>query len=613
MNLRYKNSIQGLLPLLAIALMCGFLVSREGDVLFRAQELSLFLTTPQYFRELCIYPGGALSWLACLATTVFYSPWLAGVMLFVLWAFCAVMLVWLFDLKGWWRLLSLLLPVALLACLTETGYWLYYQKLPGHMMVPTLAVALALACCGIGLRLRKRWPLLAVAFLVLWGCIGYPLLGAWSFLGTALMMWPLKWERKQWPVRIALPIAIGLALIIIVPQVAYEHFYCQTARSQLYLAAMPTFAISEQDFPQYRLPYYAILLALALPMAYTLKPEKLLPKGWQALMVSGLLVLAALYRLSRVWYTDENFHREIRQSLAIEEQDWERVLRIAREPSSTMPTRVMVLNRNLALFKLGRAGSEVFHYREGDTRPNAPWLVRISQVNGKMLYYQYGLENFCYRWCIEQGIETGWNVDGLRLLVKTALLNREDAVARKYIELLKKTLFHRRWATHYEAFLDHPERIAEDPEMEAITHLMEGNDRLDSDHMQVELYLINSLATSSGTDPLRQELNLLCAMLSRDIPLFWARFFEYAPTHASQGIPRHYQEAAYLYGQLERQTVDTSHMPFDEEVRRSYADFMRFNDQCGAMTMEQKKRAFYPLFGKTFYYYYFLVRGLKTL
>ena len=273
----------------------------------------------------------------------------------------------------------------------------------------------------------------------------------------------------------------------------------------------------------------------------------------------------------------------------------------------------MVLNRNLALFKLGRAGSEVFHYREGDTRPNAPWLVRISQVNGKMLYYQYGLENFCYRWCIEQGIDTRWNVDGLRLLVKTALLNREDAVARKYIELLKKTLFHRRWATHYEAFLDHPERIAEDPEMEAITHLMEGNDRLDSDHMQVELYLINSLATSSGTDPLRQELNLLCAMLSRDIPLFWARFFEYAPTHASQGIPRHYQEAAYLYGQLERQTVDTSHMPFDEEVRRSYADFMRFNDQCGAMTMEQKKRAFYPLFGKTFYYYYFLVRGLKTL
>ena len=238
--------------------------------------------------------------------------------------------------------------------------------------------------------------------------------------------------------------------------------------------------------------------------------------------------------------------------------------------------------------------------------------MHISQVNGKSLYYHYGLENFCYRWCVEQGVEVGWNIDGLRLMVKSSLLNGDYDVARKYLGLLGQTRHHRAWARRYSEFLGQPKKIADDAELGLIRRLMDRHDRLDTDRMQVEVYLLDYFAQSGhSSDPLRQELNLLCAMLTRDIPTFWPRFFDYVQTHAQSGIPRHYQEAAFLYGQLEK-TVDTSQMPFDPEVRQTYEDFMRFNDQCGAMTLEQKKAAFRPRFGHTFYYYYFLVRGLKT-
>ena len=53
-------------------------------------------------------------------------------------------------------------------------------------------------------------------------------------------------------------------------------------------------------------------------------------------------------------------------------------------------------------------------------------------------------------------------------------------------------------------------------------------------------------------------------------------------------------------------------IPFDANVKQRYQDFMNFNTQCGSMTEEQKKRAFYPQFGDTFYYFYFLVRNQKT-
>ena len=53
-------------------------------------------------------------------------------------------------------------------------------------------------------------------------------------------------------------------------------------------------------------------------------------------------------------------------------------------------------------------------------------------------------------------------------------------------------------------------------------------------------------------------------------------------------------------------------LPFDESVKQTYSNFMTFNAQCGSMTDEQKKVAFLPQYGDTFYYFYFLRRNQKT-
>ena len=125
------------------------------------------------------------------------------------------------------------------------------------------------------------------------------------------------------------------------------------------------------------------------------------------------------------------------------------------------------------------------------------------------------------------------------------------------------------------------------------------------------MYLLQTFARGNGDDPLFQEMTLICALYMKDIDIFWPRFMKYATMHPHDRMPRHYQEAAYLYGHLENK-VDISHMPFDQQVRDSYDRFMQFNTQCGPMTDEQKAVAFYPQFGDTFFYFYFLVRNQKT-
>jgi len=219
-------------------------------------------------------------------------------------------------------------------------------------------------------------------------------------------------------------------------------------------------------------------------------------------------------------------------------------------------------------------------------------------------------------------------VDVMKYMTKTSLINHDWKVAKKYIDLLRKTRYHREWAERYALMVGHPELMAQDEEMKVIIPMADYGDRLDGDNTLVEMYLLQTFANGRGADKYYQENTLICAMLMKDINLFWPRFHEYINMHQHEEnfrVPTHYQEAAWLYSQLEpnRQSQlwpnltnmeAAQRMPFDDEVKARYAAFMQFNENCNMQRMDesQKKVAFRPQFGDTFYYFYFLMRGQKT-
>ncbi|MBR0274454.1 MAG: hypothetical protein IJQ59_10285 [Bacteroidaceae bacterium] len=647
-----KNKLWFLLLPVLLLIFAIKLVSNESEMLLRAQELNLWLPTGLYWKTLMQYPGGAASWCATYLTQYYYYPWLGTGILCGLWLIISLLLVWCYRLRGPWVALTALVPLALMACFVQTGYWIYYQKLPGHLFVPTVGVLFATLCLAVQRMLddhlpEKAAPWVRLCWMVIVCIVGYPFFGAWALGAIGLLA--AQPSRPIWP-----KMAVAALFIAAVPQIYYQQIFEMTERGFLYVAALPSFRYSHDSFEQYRLPYYAIILAFIILQGVSLilgksvaQPKVSTPLshrrgvggeaspfywrgvGGEAFIVL-LLLFAAIFGVSKAWYRDGNFHKELAMNRAVEELDWERVLTIARDGSSDVkPTRQMVLYKNLALFRLGRAGNEMFTYPEGATPQNAPWKVRITQVGGKLIYYHYGKENFCYRWCMEDGVEFGWKAETLKFMARTSLLNHEWTVARKYLDLLKKTTFHRQWAERYEKLLDTPEAFdletleasakAGKPlldeqamkEFAPILHMMTYPDRLDGDNTLVEMYLLQTFAKGNGDDPLFQEMTLICALIMKDIDLFWPRFMKFATMHPELHMPRHYQEAAYLYGHLEDK-VDISRMPFDQEVRDSYERFMRFNEQCGPMSEEQKAVAFYPQFGGTFYYFYFLVRNQKT-
>ena len=597
-----------LLPLLTLVVVGTALLINESDYLYRAQELNLFLYTPLFLKQLMVASGGFLAWLGSYFTQYFYYPWLGVLLLCGWWGLLMWLLKKTFKIPAKWTA-ALLLPVlTLLVTDVYLGYWLYYMKLRGYFFSATIGISVATALVWAYRSLPAK-VCLRTLFMVLSTALMYPLFGFYALLATALMVviaWRLD-DYKLWQ-RIVDSI-VAIVAIGGVTLLYYRFWFYQTNIVNILWTGLPLFRLSE-DYPLYYIPYYIIGGALTIMAAtYGLCGNTVKkPFLWCLAQVAAVGLMG--YGAWHFWYKDSNFHTELAMERSAQEERWEDILTEFRN-SDEECSRMMWMMKNLALFRLGRAGDELYHYKNGDKAPDAVFPVRMAQAGGKVVYYNYGQLNFCYRWCLEDGGEYGWRVEYLKYMLRCSLLNGELTVAQKYIDILKQTKFHKEWAEKYEPYVKKPSLISKDSGMGPITHLLKVEDVLASDNALIEIFLLNHLSNIQTDDPLLQELVLVSAMQKKDIPTFWRAFFQYAQTHQNVKMPLHFQEAAFLYGNLEHQ-VDISRMPFDKEVPETYQNFMAAAQQYQSMTEAEMKPLMYDRFGATFFFEYFFTRGQKS-
>lgn len=581
----------------------------EYQYLFRVQELSLWLPTKVYFDERMMVPGGLMSYIACFLTQFFYHP-LLGSLLYVALLFLVQRLTLkVYRIPARHALVSLLPAVLILCCSMEAGYWIFQIKTQGYFYSMLVGFLFTLAALRAYRLTSGSMRYLTV---VLIAAAGYPLFGFYALLALlAIAALNIARAEERNTGIILLCIAAAVATPIL-----YYNIYEQTRFANMFTAGMPAFEFSTRDLRTW-IPYILLYL-FPLVMAFIpLKSEKEATgvpasQRGKALLFSGeVLILLALPLC--FWFRDPNFRAEIKMNHHMERLEWRKALDVAKAQKQT-PTRLIVLNRNLSLLKLGRAGDEMYHYLDGGEPAKSPFEIRLMQVGGKMLYYHYARMNFCYRWCLEDAVEYGWKVDYLKYMVKTSLISGEYDLAQKYINTLKKTLFYRGWAEEYQKFVDNPKLIAKDREFAGILPLYQYSDQLDGDNTLVEIYLLNYFAKTynPNSTPMFDEAALMCALTLKDIPTFWSCFARYASSHKS--MPKHYQEAALLYSNLEN-TVDVSKMPFDQSVRIRFQDFMRYSQKHATQGVEndpEAKKKFYERFGNTFWYFYFFIRDVKS-
>ena len=584
--------------LVALLIIAGALLMFESDFLWKLQDQNLFLNTKLFFNEQMVVPGGLLSWMGTYLTQYFYYPWLGTVLL----SLCWLLMMWFtkraFKLSNQWSALTLVPVALLLLTIVDMGYWVYILKLPGHVFVGTLGTT-AVAGLLWAFRALPHYFGLRLIFIVITAILGYPFLGIYG-LGTTLLMGLFIWNLEQPLWQKITGSVLALAGAAFVPQLCYHLVYYQTNLANIYYAALPLFFVTE-EYHAYYLPYYGLALFFVLMVTgeglckhITLgKFQKWIVLGTQVLLVAGLA-----WGVSHFWYKDENFHHELKMQRCIEQNDWQGVVAEGALQQDE-PTRAIVMMRNLALSRLGRQANEMYLYKNGSKRYEAPFDMRLMLCVGPLMYYQYGMLNYCNRLSTEMGVEFGWRVSNLKLLAKCTILNKEDSEARKYLNLLKHTTFYADWA----------EKAREMEELKTVAHMMHYPNMLTSDGGNIEKFLMNRLAECTyADDSYFLEQTLLASLYTKDMGQFWYHFQDYSNLHPKDPMPRYFQEAAYLYGKLEgRPYIDQ--MPFDQSVKQSFESFMQAAERFDDTDVEYAREGL-KAFCHTYYYDYYLMREL---
>ena len=330
-------------------------------------------------------------------------------------------------------------------------------------------------------------------------------------------------------------------------------------------------------------------------------------------MILALLIVGFSYLF---WYNNENFSVENKQNRAMWNEDWKSVAELARIPE--VPTRQVVMNRNIALLKLGRLGNDMFSYPEGSADIEASIPVRLAQTGGKMAYYQYGKFNFCYRWCVEDAVEYGWRIEYLKPAVRSMLLAGEYRLAERYINILKHTLFYADWACEMEKYVQNPETITQNRDFAMPLNMTCYNDYLDVDESYVEAYLTKNMTNASENMSLSYvETALASALTRKDAKSFWFFLNYYVNELQAKSLPKHYQEAVLLFLNVDKgRTVQVPKAFLDKFIsvgtNTKLNRFMQLVSKHKGKTEVEMAPYFEDDFGDSYFYFYFFVRNIKT-
>ena len=608
----------------ALIVVATALLYVESDFLWKVQQYNLFLYSSLFFKQMMTVSGGMLSYLGTFFTQFFYHPWIGVIMLCSWW----LLLMWLvkrtFAVSEKWLVVTLIPAALLLVANMDLGYWIYVMKLHGYFFSSTIGTTAGVALLwGFRKLPEKLW--LRICYVVWVVAAGYPLMGIYALTAAFLMgVWIWRLSRKVTP-NIILS-AITLLAIAAIPLIYYRYVYFQTNIHDIYYTALPIFTITE-TLHAYHIPYYLLAVCfLGFVVAYNptshteqkdvqgkqkAKGSKTKEKSKKPILnwiLQGAILAAITVGVWHFWYKDDNFHHELRMERCIEQADWEGVLEEGKKQDGE-PTRAIVMMHNLALSRLGLQCENMYSFPKGSKKTNTSVPVYMYNTAGRLIYYHYGVMNECHRMCMEEGVEYGWSVELLQYMVRNAIFTNEKQVAKKYLNLLRKTQYYGDWADHMESLINNPELLSSDMETGPITHMLNYADIQSQGDSYVEKNLMTMLSETDSKDPYFQEQAVLGAMWTRNTSNFWARFEQYLNLHPNRPVPRIFQEAAYLFGNMEQLSF-TEELPIDRSVKENFQGFMQMMQQCQGRPNGQQRKYLYQRYGTTYYFEYFFLRDI---
>ena len=621
----FSKSILPVFYSIAFAVLAWyFLYIRNADTMFFMQDRGWWNSTQLFWDSCMSLPGGLLSWTGAYLTQFFYYPALGCTMLILLWILTFGLAKWSFKVANEWSFLLFIPLAALLCSIIQLGYWVYILKSVDYVFYHSLGLFAALLLSVPFWRYlpvkekTQRW--IALAWIPMVAALFYYPLGIYALLAAAIVTInnsKLKIKNdgllQFFTFHFSL-FALLLLTLWLVPLL-------ETSGTTLMRPEQPWtygFQYFELDTLRdcsFEAPFYIVFAAAFLfPFLGKLKAGKLLlSQSLMAVVGAGMFFCLAVRD-----FDDYNFHAELRMQRGVEECRWEDVLREAAKVKGPV-TREMVMFRDIALINRGELCSKRYIYNNESIPPvtmSDSIHLRIADQAADLIYYNYGETIFAIRRAIERCMHYGFSYYTMRMLTQCAIVNGEAKNACKYLRLLSRTTFQKKWADEMQQYVNDFTLMAENEHFRMPLRLYnEGSELVGIDDKYVELTIMKKWMYSMTNDPVAQEVALGCAMMMRDRKCFWSQVQQHYNINPETPFPTHVQEAMlFEVYRMNMQGVNLSFVKFDERVVERYKAFEARLNQYLSQGMNEKQigAALRPEFGDTYMWDYYALRQVQT-
>ena len=571
-----------LIGVLFVVYFLYFALLNRYHILYLEQN-QLFVWNLDFLKEQFSLPGGLPLYLGSFFTQFFISSWI-GAFIYTLNAFAVFVLSFYIFKKHYFENIVLsFVPVWLLAILQSNESFAFGQAAGFLLLLSYFALYVSIN------KSRSRYSL----FFAGWPFF-FLLTGGFSISLVLLCALHEIFFRKE-----------KIRFIITV-------FYIITGILIPYLSSHLIFYIQPDKIYTYPVEYEfhsIFLFALILLFAWTpivlltglifdkVKSLKNRLLSWNITNVlAGLVIIVMMAFVVYKHAYNKMADLMLGVDHYVQQGEWNKVLKISdRYPGYNT---LVIYYTDLALYKSGKLLDKMFNYPQiGSLGLRLKWQRNLNLFFGGEVFSQLAYNNESIHWAFESLVAKGMNPRSLKKLAVGFTVNGNYDIAGKYLSLLDRTLFYRKWAERHIRYLYNPDLGEEDPEITQYRDLLVRSNFFS----EVNGLNLQDLLKSHPENRMAYEYLLASLLLDRNLDVF-AKVVLDLKYHGYSRMPLHIEEALIFYNFYEHQKVIPEGYSFSQET------INRFNDYARTYTMfrTDRKVAAYELgkkYGKTYWYY----------
>ena len=319
-----------------------------------------------------------------------------------------------------------------------------------------------------------------------------------------------------------------------------------------------------------------MVLSVVIPAVMFWVP--MLRRGRVTGCVEAVILLAAFLLLRPSFY-DSRKAEVMKYDYLVRCQNWSAILAKADKKTPDLPMTVCATN--LALGMSGQLGERLFDYYQNGTQGLVPLFERnfASILLTGEVYWQLGLVNNAQQFAFEamEAIPNyAKSCRAVKRLAETNLVNGEYAVARKYMQMLQKTLAYHQWAERTLPLLGNEKAINEHPVYGRMRQIRLKDDFLFSERELDKIF--GQLVMHNQRNGLALQYLLAAPLLNRDVNTFMNYMIYVDGLHLGYR-PRSCQEAVVFAYAQRKQRPPQGYV--NDMVLRQFGEYLNIYSQGG--------------------------------